>query len=451
MGLWTRVQEWRGRSRVAKVDSYMRWTLYVLPVFLPASGTAGVFMNSGLTRPWILALGGIYTLQGVLGISVFRRSIDHYLWKKPAPWWLLAGQVLLFVMALACMVISFSVYGGEHSSTIGLFLWNGSLSAFGPFTLLVRKASRFVTASVAVALLLGLGVLALGAGWQAAAAITGTVLGVTLCCLYVVRLSGWMLHVMWELETAREAQARLAVAEERLRFGRDLHDVLGRNLAVIALKSELACQLARRGSDAALAQMTEVQRIAQESQREVREVVRGYREADLHTELVGARGVLSAADIDCRIDDTAGKSLPPPVQSVLAWVVREGTTNVLRHTDARRCAVRLRVVADAEAVLIMENDGVREPDGDPGSGNGSGLAGLRERLTVLGGTLTYEHKANATFRLTARVPLTEAGDAEEAAVPDRTPAGKPGKAPGGAPAGNPGRVQEEVQVNGGTA
>ncbi|QLE72776.1 histidine kinase [Streptomyces rectiverticillatus] len=416
MGLWTRVQEWRSRSRVAKVDSYMRWTLYALPVVLPALGTAGVLADSALTRPWVLALGGIFTFQGILGISIFRRALDHYLWKKPAPWWPLGVQALLFVAAMVCMVVSFGAYGNEYASTIGLFLWNGSLSVFGPWILMVRKLRRFVIACISIALLLGLGVLALGSGWQAAASLTGSVLGLTLWCVYVVRLSGWMLHVMWELETAREAQARLAVAEERLRFGRDLHDVLGRNLAVIALKSELACQLARRGSDAALTQMTEVQRIAQESQREVREVVRGYREADLHTELVGARGVLSAADIDCRIDDTAGKTLPPPVQSVLAWVVREGTTNVLRHADARRCAVRLRVVADTEAVLIMENNGVREHDGGPGSGNGSGLAGLRERLTVLGGTLTYEHKAHATFRLTARVPLAGAGDAEDTAV-----------------------------------
>ncbi|MGK5730589.1 sensor histidine kinase [Streptomyces sp. URMC 124] len=414
MGLLTRVREWRGRSRVAKFDSYTRWTLYVLPVVLPGFGTVGVLADSALTRPWILTLGGIFTVQGILGISIFRRALDHYLWKKPAPWWPLGMQALLFVAAMVCMVISFGTYGNEFASTIGLFLWNGSLSVFGPWTLLVRKIRRFVYSCVGVALLLGIGVLILGAGWQAALALTGSVLGLTLWCVYVVRLSGWMLHVMWELETAREAQARLAVAEERLRFGRDLHDVLGRNLAVIALKSELACQLARRGSEKALTEMTEVQRIAQESQREVREVVRGYREADLHTELVGARGVLSAADISCRIDDTAGKTLPPPVQSVLAWVVREGTTNVLRHADARRCAVRLRVTADTKAVLIMENDGVREPDGDPGDGNGSGLAGLRERLTVLGGTLTYERGDKATFRLTAEVPLTGAGDAAEA-------------------------------------
>ncbi|MEV4503732.1 sensor histidine kinase [Streptomyces klenkii] len=435
MGLWKRVREWRGRSRVAKLDSYIRWTLYALPVVLPALSTSGVVANSRLTQPWILTLGGIVTLQGILGISVFRRSLDHYLWKKRAPWWPLAVQVVLFVAAIVCMTISFGAYGNEHSSTIGLYLWNGVLSVFGPVTLLVRKIRRFVITCASVALLLGLGVLAIGGGWGAAASLTGSLLGLTLCCVYVVRTSGWMLLVMWELEEARETQARLAVAEERLRFGRDLHDVLGRNLAVIALKSELAVQLARRGSPAAVDQMTEVQRMAQDSQREVREVVRGYREADLHTELVGARGVLSAADIECRIDDTVGKALPPAVQSVLAWVVREGTTNVLRHADAERCAVRLRVAAGAKAVLVMENNGVREPDRDPGSASGSGLAGLRERLTVLGGTLTYEHRANATFRLTAEVPL-------EGVLP--------ADAPGGAdPVGGASRMAGGVPVTGG--
>ncbi|MFF4220969.1 sensor histidine kinase [Streptomyces nondiastaticus] len=442
MGLRKRVQEWRGRSRVAKLDIYIRWTLYALPVLLPGAGTVNVLADSGLGRPWMLALGGIFTFQGLLGISVFRRSLDHYLWKKPAPWLLVAVQWVLFAAAVVCMVMSFGAYGQEYGSTIGLFLWNGSLSVFGPHTLLVRRVRRFVIPCVVVALALGLGMLALGAGWQAAAALTVAVLFLTLWVVYVVRMSGWMLHVMWELEEAREAQARLAVAEERLRFGRDLHDVLGRNLAVIALKSELAVQLARRGSPAAVEQMTEVQRMAQDSQREVREVVRGYREADLHTELVGARGVLSAADIECRIDDTVGKALPPAVQSVLAWVVREGTTNVLRHADAGRCAVRLRVVAGTTAVLVMENNGVREPERDPGSGSGSGLAGLRERLTALGGTLAYEHRANATFRLTAEVPL-------EGVLPaDADGAEGSGDA---APAGKEDREGALVPVNGGTA
>ncbi|MEV4925614.1 sensor histidine kinase [Streptomyces roseoverticillatus] len=441
MGLWTRVQEWRSRSRVAKVDSYMRWTLYVLPVLLPAFCTLSVIGDSGLTRPWVLLLGGLFTLQGVLGITVFRRSLDHYLWKKPAPWWPLAGQGALLVVAIACMVITFLRYGQEYASTIGLFLWNGSLSVFGPYTLLARKIRRFVAACAAISLVLG-GIVAISGAWAAAALVAGLVFLMAMWCVSVVRMSGWMLHVMWELETAREAQARLAVTEERLRFGRDLHDVLGRNLAVIALKSELAVQLARRGSPDAVTQMAEVQRMAQDSQREVREVVRGYREADLHTELVGARGVLSAADIECRIDDTAGKALPPAVQSVLAWVVREGTTNVLRHADAKRCAVRLRVVAESTAVLVMENNGVREPGRDPGSGSGSGLAGLRERLMVLGGSLTYEHRANATFRLTAEVPLEGVLPADADGAYGAGDAALPGKAV---------RGSGLVPVNGGTA
>ncbi|MCC5032588.1 histidine kinase [Streptomyces sp. WAC 00631] len=242
---------------------------------------------------------------------------------------------------------------------------------------------------------------------------------------------------MYELEESRTVQARLAVAEERLRFARDMHDVMGRNLAVVALKSELAAQLSRRGSAAAVDQMVEVQRIAQESQREVREVVRGYREADLHTELVGAGAVLRSAGIDCRIDDRHPGGLSPAARSALGWVVREGTTNVLRHAEARHCAIRVRPGRAPDGgrttVLVMENDGV--PDGGPGGpprpdgghtdtsagadgGAGSGLAGLRQRLAEAGGTVTAGPLAGCGFRLTAEVPdgVTAPGGSETGAA-----------------------------------
>nr|WP_237540895.1 histidine kinase [Streptomyces sp. SID4940] len=159
-----------------------------------------------------------------------------------------------------------------------------------------------------------------------------------------------------------------------------MHDVLGRNLAVIALKSELAVELAQRGKAAAVDQMTEVQRIARASQQEVRDVVRGYREVDLRTEIAGAQGVLEAAGIGCAVEDGdphPGEHLPAPVRSALGWVVREAATNVLRHGDPRRCSIRLR--ADGDTVrLVVENDGV-PPDTAvpratarawPGSGSG---------------------------------------------------------------------------------
>ncbi|REK85435.1 hypothetical protein DY245_37900 [Streptomyces inhibens] len=190
---------------------------------------------------------------------------------------------------------------------------------------------------------------------------------------------------------------------------------MGRNLAVIALKSELAVQLARRGRTEAVERMVEVQRIAQESQREVREVrevVRGYRKADLQAELSGARSILRAAGVDCRIEGEEGTRLPPEMESALGWVVREGTTNVLRHAaDVRRCAVRTHIDPDRSVlVMTMENDGVTDPAAaGTGSLPGSGLKGLRERLHPLGGTLTSGLITKGSFRLTVELPVGAAG------------------------------------------
>jgi two-component system sensor histidine kinase DesK len=220
--------------------------------------------------------------------------------------------------------------------------------------------------------------------------------------------SVWLLNAVYALDEAKETRTRLAVAEERLRFGRDLHDVMGRNLAVIALKSELAVQLSRRGRPEAVEQMIEVQRIAQESQREVRDVVRGYREVALEVELAGAQGVLSAAGIVSEVTgETSG--LPPEVQSALGWVVREATTNVLRHGNAEKCAVTVRI-SEGRVVLTVENDGVAEETGARPSA-GSGLAGLRERLSAVDGTLEAGRAGRGVFRLTAEVPLPPAGPA----------------------------------------
>ncbi|GAA3228240.1 hypothetical protein GCM10020256_40340 [Streptomyces thermocoprophilus] len=149
--------------------------------------------------------------------------------------------------------------------------------------------------------------------------------------------------------------------------------------------------------------MIEVQRIAQESQREVRDVVRGYRAADLGVELAGAHGVLTAAGIDCEVSgETAG--LPGEVQSALGWVVREATTNVLRHGDPRRCTVVLRAI-EGRAVLTVENDGAVPGADGAGSGRGSGLAGLRERLAAVDGTLTAGPVDGGRFRVVAQVPV----------------------------------------------
>ncbi|MYR70824.1 sensor histidine kinase [Streptomyces sp. SID4925] len=222
-----------------------------------------------------------------------------------------------------------------------------------------------------------------------------------------VRVSAWSLGVMLKLREAKDVETRLAVAEERLRFGRDMHDVLGRNLAVIALKSELAVELAQRGKPAAVDQMTEVQRIARDSQQEFRDVVRGYREIDLPTELAGAQGVLEAAGITCAVRDSGlrpGEHLPADVRSALGWVVREAATNVLRHGDPRRCSIHLDTDRDSVR-LVVENDGVPQDAAGASPGAGSGLRGLRERLGALDGRLEAGPAGDGLFRLRATVPL----------------------------------------------
>ncbi|MFC5719543.1 sensor histidine kinase [Streptomyces gamaensis] len=389
----------------------------------PLANAASLLGGPG-PRPLGWLLLGVSLAHCVHNIGLGTRCLDHYLWKRPAPWWRLFFSGVLFATVATVLVVKVAVDGMAHLTTMGMVLQASGLMFFGPCSLLTR-IRKYLAVTAATALGLGVLVVLPTGEWSGGVTVAVFLMGIGLWSMATLRTSGWILSVLWELEAARGVQARLAVAEERLRFGRDMHDVLGRNLAVIALKSELAGQLARRGSEAALEQMDEVQRLARESQREMRELVRGYRQADLHTELVGARGVLAAAGIECRIDDRSGRELPVPVQSVLAWVVREGTTNVLRHADARRCAIRLRA-ADGEAVLTMENDGVQ--DAGPGSGAGSGLAGLRERVTVLGGTLTAERRARRTFRLAARVPLTaapEAGKGVEAPSPEQEPEREP--------------------------
>jgi two-component system sensor histidine kinase DesK len=217
-----------------------------------------------------------------------------------------------------------------------------------------------------------------------------------------VQLSVWICDVVRRLARAEQDRARLAVAEERLRFSRDLHDVVGRNLAAIAVTSDLVGELARRGRPEAVERAQDVRRIAQDSLREVREVVRGYRGVDLTTELEGAAGLLRSAGVPCtvqvegRLDD-----VPPDVRTAAAWVVREGVTNVVRHASPTWCRVTVAVLDRAVEVHVA-NDGA-----GGATGNRSGLNGLAERLVPLGGELLV-HQADGQFTLSARLPLAGA-------------------------------------------
>ncbi|MFC6081251.1 sensor histidine kinase [Sphaerisporangium aureirubrum] len=215
------------------------------------------------------------------------------------------------------------------------------------------------------------------------------------------RFQLWLWEIVREAEEGEQARARLAVTEERLRFARDLHDLVGHSLSAIAVKSEVATKLATTDGERAAAEMAEVRALARKSLHEMRGAVRGYRTVDLAAELHSVRAVLEASGIRCALDPVPD-GLPQDVTTVLAWVVREGTTNVLRHSKAGECRIGL-AVRDGRAVLEMTNDGA----GGPSGADGSGLAGLAERVASLGGALTARPDGHR-FTLSAAVPLRDA-------------------------------------------
>ncbi|MFF4455756.1 sensor histidine kinase [Streptomyces goshikiensis] len=393
---------WKNRSSAGKVELYIRGSFhFFVPLEVLSFGLPSLASSQNKAPLAVsLALFLMMCVHSVLIGFLSSRALDWLAGRRERPVRLAVTVAVL--TAACCLALLVLRRAGSIDESLAPPLILGMTSfTTGALVLCMRQVRHMCWAAPVSALGAGLSVFATGVG---AAEALGYTIGVLLSGLFMsvaYGFSGWLLNTVHELDRARELQAQLAVAEERLRFGRDLHDVMGRNLAVIALKSELAVRLARRERPEAVDQMIEVQRIARESQREVRDVVRGYREADLAVELEGARGVLSAAGMDCLVEFEAGRQLPPEVQSALGWVVREATTNVLRHGDARTCVIRLTADDEGALTLLVENDGAPEAPAGPA---GSGLAGLRERLAVVDGTLRAGPVDGGRFRLLAEVP-----------------------------------------------
>jgi two-component system sensor histidine kinase DesK len=203
-----------------------------------------------------------------------------------------------------------------------------------------------------------------------------------------------------ELREARAELARMAVAEERERFARDLHDLLGHSLSLIALKSELAGRLLPERPQEAARELADVESVAREALGEVREAVSGYRRPTLDGELEGARVALAAADIRGSVEK-ADVQLEPDREAVLAWAVREGVTNVIRHSRARNVSVHVTATAGGSRVEVTD-DGVGPGAG--GGGGGNGLAGLEQRARDVGGSLEAGALPGGGFRLAVWVP-----------------------------------------------
>ncbi|MFF3743944.1 sensor histidine kinase [Streptomyces kronopolitis] len=226
-----------------------------------------------------------------------------------------------------------------------------------------------------------------------------------------------------ELNTTRQELARSAVEKERLRFSRDLHDLLGHTLSVVVVKAEAVRRLAPRDLDAALGQAADIEAVGRQALTEIREAVTGYREGSLTTELDRARSVLEAAGIDPVVRQS-GPPLPPQAGALLGWVVREGVTNTVRHSGATHCEISVHADEDRVRLTITDDgrgpgpsgaaaapgrlgdsDGGDSTGGRPGPVGGTGLKGLAERLAAAGGTLRSGPDGRRGFRVTAELPL----------------------------------------------
>jgi len=199
-----------------------------------------------------------------------------------------------------------------------------------------------------------------------------------------------------ELRLEQGEVKRLARVAERERIARDLHDVLGHTLSLITVKSELAAKLLDRDPARARGEIEAIESTARQALREVREAIGGLHEQGLHEALEHVEMSLRGADIELEREIDDAIELPAPVQAMLALVIREAATNILRHADARRCRI----------TLGRDGDEIRLEIRDDGRGGlkleGRGVQGMRARIESLGGELDVESAAGT--RIIARLP-----------------------------------------------
>ena len=232
------------------------------------------------------------------------------------------------------------------------------------------------------------------------AALPAVVLGPGHAILLAVALAGLgvaavrqLIIVNVDLHAAKAELAELAVTAERERLARELHDVLGRTLSLIAVKAELAGRLHARGDPAAASEMGDVQGLAREALREVRGAITGDRIPSVANELAAAPAALGAAGIAFRVDGTTD-GINPKHDATVAWVMREAVTNVIRHSGARSCRMSLRA-NDGATTLEVFDDG----HGAENIAGGTGLEGLAQRVRAQGGTFEAGPGASGGFRL----------------------------------------------------
>ncbi|GGZ21999.1 two-component sensor histidine kinase [Streptomyces inusitatus] len=368
----------------------------MLPWLLLGTGALSTLFQGGTPYPWIGAIGLL--VFNTLYVNLAFRAFDKTTREAPATRWLL----------LALAVVGFGLAAGYGGAWLLFF----PLLGLATGTVLRGRQVKIWIVLLTVG---ASGVAFLREGWGAVGIAYGTFISgmVSTAILALSEAVGKLLETRQEL-------ARIAVEKERLRFSRDLHDLLGHTLSVIVVKSEVARRLGPKDMEAALAEIADIESVGRQALTEIREAVTGYREGTLTTELDRARLALTASGIEPVVHQS-GTPLAPQTAALLGWVVREAVTNAVRHSAATTCEITVRGTADRARVTVVD-DGVGVPPADGRAGDapfptdpadpasradGTGLRGLAERLAAVGGSLEAGPLGRGGFRVSAELPMDD--------------------------------------------
>jgi two-component system sensor histidine kinase DesK len=328
----------------------------------------------------------------IIGTVLLATFAWAYLFLVPLGWWGQRGQRYSYAIVglLLAITLAATAVIGENGATTLIFVAAATVILLPTSVSLPGLAVLAVTSAVLPQYI---------GPWHLHTVQWDLGVSVALASMAVYGFSR-LIRANHELAAAREEVAVLAAERERLRIARDLHDLLGHSLTTVTVKAALATRLFDQDPVRARAEIGEVERIARESLADVRAAVAGYREVRLATELATAREVLAAAGIDAELPGVVD-AVAPELGGLFGWVVREGVTNVVRHSSA----TRVRITLDARGIEIVD-DG----RGCTGKSTGHGLEGLSERAAALGGRLVAGPLAGgaapfvAGFRLRVDVP-----------------------------------------------
>jgi len=358
--------------RLLPRDSPLGWTPYAWLLYLPT------FLIEPIVRTQEGRASALYWVVTIAGLVAFLAAYFRGYWLRGVK----LLRVALFITALAVAFSFVNVGASVFFVYAAAFAGNLDRPALGLRVIVLIAAAGMLTALLVQPPFFF---------WLTGVVITLMVGGVNLHFAQDARSQR-------SLRLAQEQVQHLAAVAERERIARDLHDVLGHTLSLIVLKSELASRLAESDPARAAGEMRDVEDVARRTLQDVREAIRGYR-ATLHDEARRAEAMLETAGIDADVAIVADE-LPSHVEEALALALREAVTNVVRHSGAARCTVRL-TASERDVQLAVTDDGR-----GAGSAEGTGLRGMRERVEAFGGSVRRQSHGGTTLVVT--MPLRAA-------------------------------------------